>query len=120
MPFILSKVNVPVSPEQEQTLKTRLGKAIALVPGKSEEYLFLSFEDSCHLYLRGDNSRPMAYLTASIFGNEDHGGFSAFAAEVTEIYKEVLGVAPEDCYIKFDDISSWAVSGHFIDRRMFR
>lgn len=120
MPFIVSKVSVAVTEEQELTLKTRLGKAIELIPGKSEEYLLLNFEGNCHLYLRGDNSRPMAYITASIFGNEDHAGFSQFTAEVTKIYQEVLGIAPEDCYIKFDDISSWAVSGRFIDRRMFR
>ena len=99
MPFIVSKVNIAVKPEQEQTLKERLGKAIELVPGKSEKYLFLSFEDNCHFYLRGQNSRPLAYITASLFGNEDHGGFAAFSAEVTKIYRAVLGIALEDCYI---------------------
>lgn len=59
MPFLISKVNIPVSPEQEQELKSKLGKAIELVPGKSEETLFLCVEDQCRLWLRGDCSRPM-------------------------------------------------------------
>ena len=120
MPFIVSKVNVHVSEEQELALKTRLGKAIELVPGKSEEYLLLSFEDNCRLWLRGENDRPMAYLTVSVFGNESHAGYREFTAAVTDIYHDLLEVAPEDCYIKIDDISAWGVSGQYSDRRMFR
>ena len=120
MPFIVSRVNVPVSEEQEQKLKEKLGKAISLVPGKSEEYLLLSLEDRCHLYLRGDNTLPVAYLTVSIFGNESHAGYPAFTAEVTGIYSEVLGITPENCYLRFDDITAWGVDGQYIDRRMFR
>ena len=32
MPFIMSKVNVPVDAEQETQLKSRLGKAMELLP----------------------------------------------------------------------------------------
>ena len=39
MPFIKSKVSVPLSKEQETEIKTKMGKAIELVPGKSETYL---------------------------------------------------------------------------------
>ena len=37
MPFLVSKVNIPISSKQEQELKARLGKAIGLIPGKSED-----------------------------------------------------------------------------------
>ena len=33
------------TPEQEIKIKTGLGQAICLVPGKSEQYLLLEFED---------------------------------------------------------------------------
>ena len=49
MPFIKAKVSCPISQEQESELKTGIGKAIELVPGKSEEYLLLEFEDNCRL-----------------------------------------------------------------------
>ncbi len=120
MPFLVSKVNIPVSSDQEQELKARLGKAIELVPGKSEEYLFLCVEDQCRLWLRGDNSRPMGYLTVSIFGNEGHAGHREFTAAVTDIYRDLFEIAPKDFYIKFDDIAAWSAGGQYIDRRMFR
>ena len=43
MPFIISRTNRSISREQERQLKNRLGKAIELVPGKSEQYLMLGF-----------------------------------------------------------------------------
>lgn len=120
MPFIVSRVNVPISPEQEQRLKSRMGKAIELVPGKSEEYLLLGFEQNCHLYLRGDNSRPMAYIEAAIFENEGHRGRDALTAELTDIFREVLGISSDHIYIKYEDITAWGVGGMYIDRAMFR
>ena len=120
MPFIISKVNVPISREQEMNLKSRLGKAIELVPGKSEEYLLLGFEDNYRLWLRGDDSEPIAYIEASIFGNEGHYGYDLFTAEVTKIFREVLGVAPDHIYINYTDIPDWGAGGRNFDRNRFR
>jgi len=39
MPFIMTKVNVPVDTAQEIQLKARLGKAIELLPGLSKKFL---------------------------------------------------------------------------------
>lgn len=57
MPFITAKVSTPLTKEQEIEIKTKLGQAIELVPGKSEEYLLLKFEDNCRLWLRGKSIR---------------------------------------------------------------
>ena len=120
MPFIMTRVSCPVSPEQEEQMKFWLGKAIELVPGKSEAYLLAGFEDNCHLYLRGGSEEPVAYVEASVFGNEGHLGYEQLTAEMTTMFGEVLGIAPDHVYIKYDDISSWGVSGAFIDRSQFR
>ncbi len=118
MPFIIAKVSTPIIKEQETDLKSRLGKVIELVPGKSEEFLLLGFEDNYHLYLRGDNRKPTAYIEASVFGDENHFGYKEFTSEVTRIFNEVLGIAPDRIYIKFSDITAWGAGGVYIDRRM--
>jgi len=59
-------------------------------------------------------------LSIWIFANEDHGGFGAFATKTTEIFCQVLGIPPENIYIKFDDIKAWSVGGAFIDRNRYR
>ncbi|MBR3160962.1 MAG: hypothetical protein IKF14_17900 [Atopobiaceae bacterium] len=78
MPFVVVRVNMAITAEQELELKARLGQAIGLVPGKSEEYLLVSIEDKCHLFLAGDGQMPLAYLEVSVFGNEVHAGYTAF------------------------------------------
>ena len=120
MPFLISRVNRPINREQEVSLKTRLGRAIKLVPGKSEEYLLLGFEDNCRLWLRGDDSEPIAYIEANIFGNEGHFGNDAFTSEVTMMFHEVLGIAPENVYINYADIPDWGAGGVNFDRAQFR
>ncbi|HAQ64031.1 MAG TPA: hypothetical protein DCR23_06175 [Ruminococcaceae bacterium] len=120
MPFIISRVNIPVSEEQEKKLKTRLGRAIELVPGKSEEYLLLGFKDNCRLWLRGNSNAPIAYIEASIFGNESHAGYDKFTLAVTQIFNEILHIPPENIYIKYDDIKAWGVQGMYIDRSFYR
>lgn len=119
MPFIKVKVSCPVSGEQERELKSRLGKAIELVPGKSEEYLLLEFEDQCRLWLRGENSAPISYIEAAVFGNESHAGYPAFTAAAAEIFQDVLAIPPENLYVKYEDILAWGAGGQYIDRKMF-
>ena len=117
MPFIMSKVNVPVSAAQETQLKARLGKAMELLPGLSENYLLAGIEADCRFYLRGEN-QPVAYVEASIFGNEHHIGYENFSAAVTKIFVDVLNIPPLNVYIKFSDIAAWSVGGNFFYARL--
>ncbi len=119
MPFIKAKVSCPITHEHEKELKSLLGKAIELVPGKTEAYLLLEFEGNCHLWLRGKNFEPAAYIEAAIFGNEGHEGYPAFSVAVTKIFRDVLGIPPANCYVKYEDIVSWSVAGQYIDRRIY-
>ncbi len=120
MPFIKCKVSCEMTTEQEFELKRRFGKAIEFIPGKSEEYLLLEFEDNSRLWLRGEQGAPIAYIEAAIFGNERHFEYDAFTAEITKAFTEVLGIAPDRVYIKYEDMTAGGVSGQYIDRRMFR
>ena len=49
MPFIDCKVNIDVSKQQELELKDEFGKAISLIPGKSENWLMVNIEPKCSL-----------------------------------------------------------------------
>jgi len=59
VPFINSKVNVALSEEEKTALKTKLGQAISLIPGKSESWLMVGFEDNCSLYFKGNNNTKL-------------------------------------------------------------
>ena len=111
MPFINSKVSVKITEEQEKELKTRLGQAISILPGKSESWLMTGFEDEYHLYFRGDNSEPAAFIDVAFFGGPDRAAFERMTAELTKIYGEVLGIAADHMYIRYSATPDWGWNG---------
>ena len=119
MPFITSKISQKITKEQELELKKGLGKAIELVPGKSENVLFTLFEDDVHMYLRGDDSEPLAFIQVAIFGTENHVGYPQLTKQISTLFNRVLGIKADHMYIDYEDITSWGVQGQFVDRRQF-
>jgi phenylpyruvate tautomerase PptA (4-oxalocrotonate tautomerase family) len=111
MPFIDSKVSVKVTKEQETELKSRLGQAISLIPGKSESWLMVGIEDEYHLYFRGEDSEPMAFIEVRIFGGPNRDAFEKMTAEITKIYGDVLGIAADHMYIKYSATTDWGWNG---------
>ena len=111
MPFINSKVNVKTTLKQRQEIKDRLGKAISIIPGKSESWLMLDLEDDHTMYFRGDNNDPIAFVSVNIYGNPEPSAFEKMTAEITKIFGEVLGVAPDHMYIKYDASMYWGWNG---------
>ncbi|MBR5712277.1 MAG: hypothetical protein IKX54_01650 [Lachnospiraceae bacterium] len=111
MPFINSKVSVAITEEQERELKTRLGRAIAILPGKSENWLMTGFEDKCHLYFRGDNSKPTAFVEVSVYGEPDSEAFSALTGEIAKIFGDVCGISADRIYVKYSATQDWGWNG---------
>ncbi len=111
MPFIDSKISIKVTEEQEKELKTRLGKAITVLPGKSETWLMTGFEDNYHLYFRGDNSQPTAFVSVSVYGEPDSEAFSDLTAEITKIFGDVLGIAADRIYVRYSATQDWGWNG---------
>ena len=71
MPFINSRISTKISDAQEKEIKSRLGEAIATIPGKSEAWLMVGFQPEYRLYFKGSNAEPMAYVEVSVYGSED-------------------------------------------------
>lgn len=111
MPFINSKVNSKITKEQEEQLKTKLGKAIELIPGKSESWLMLDFEQECSLYFKGDSSAPMAFIEVKLFGSASKAAYDSLTAKICEIYSDVLGISPGKIYVKYEEVSNWGWNG---------
>ena len=111
MPFINSKISVRITQDQEKELKEKLGQAIAIIPGKSESWLMTGFEDGYHLYFRGDNSEPMAFIEVMVFGGANKEAFNKLTAEITKIFGDVLSISPDHIYIKYTPAQDWGWNG---------
>ena len=111
MPFISTKTNVKISEEKETQLKERLGQAIAIIPGKSESWLMLAIEGEIPMYFRGDNSEPVVFIEIKTFGSASSDVYEKMTKELTKIYGDILGVAPDHMYIRYFGSDEWGWNG---------
>jgi len=107
MPFINSKISVALNEAQEQEIKSRLGRAITAIPGKSESWLMVGFEPEYKLYFRGSKDQPMAMVEVSVYGSENPSAFSKLTGEICRIFEDVLGIAPDHVYVKYQAVANW-------------
>lgn len=111
MPFIGMKTNLEVSKEKEISIKQKFGKAIELVPGKSEGWLMVSLEQNCILYFKGQTEQGIAFVEIKLFGSSNSEVYNKLTAAVTKIIHEELDIAPNQIYVKYEEVKYWGWNG---------
>ena len=112
MPYISTKTNVSISKEKEVKIKSALGKAINILPGKSENWLMLSFEEECSMYFKGESDKNIAFVEVKLFGKSSSDAYDKLTLEITGILNRELQIAPENIYVKYEEVSHWGYNGH--------
>lgn len=110
MPFIDARISVPVSQEKKENLKTRFGKAVAILH-KSERYLMVGIQDSYSLYMGGEAVEKGAYIAVSLFGNASPADYSKMTGALCSILEEELGIPGSCVYVTYQGISDWGWNG---------
>lgn len=111
MPFIHSRVSTSMTENQKETIKKELGKAISIIPGKSEEWLMMELADQCWLYFRGNNQEAMAFIEVKVFGKIAEDEAEKLTETICAIYEKHLQIKKECIYIKYEEISKWGWNG---------
>ncbi len=111
MPYINTKTNVNVSKEKEIEIKKKLGKAIEIIPGKSENWLMVSFEEQCSLYFKGKSDSGIAFVEVKLFGSAEPAVYNKLTAAITKILEEELKISPDHIYVKYEETRNWGWSG---------
>lgn len=107
MPFISTKTNQSISKKTAKALKEAYASAIELLPGKTEKWLMLSFEGDTEMAFHGDMDSPMAYVSVSLVGTAPREAYDAMTVRLCEIMGEVLGIAPDMVYVKYEEADCW-------------
>lgn len=110
MPFINTKYSQQITPEQEEQLKTELGKAVAII-GKSENWLMLNFEQNCSLYFGGEKAEKIAFVDVSIYSSAVPSTCNMLTKEICRLYGEVLGIPADKIYVKYSAAENWGWNG---------
>lgn len=111
MPFIEAKVNIEISKEKEIIIKTKLGQAIELLPGKTEKWLMISMEDNCNMYFKGSNELQIAFIEVKLYGSQNKEAYNKLTKAITDIFYEELNINPSNLYVKYEEIDNWGWNG---------
>ena len=112
MPYIEIVTNVSAGKERIAELAGSMGKAIELMPGKSEKWLAVHVEDLAELSFGGDGDRPAAVVTVKAFGAEQSDGcYDALSGVITDSCSALLGVEPERIYVEYEQTRHWGWNG---------
>ena len=111
MPFIHTKTNASITPAAREELTSALGKAIALLPGKSEQWLMLQFEGGCAMAFQGRSDAPIAMVNVQVYGGSPAACYDRLTAEITKILGEKLKIAPDHIYVAYAETPNWGWNG---------
>jgi len=110
MPFINSKVSVPVSREMRDKIKTRLGEDIAVL-GKTENWLMVGFDDNYDLYFAGNQAGPAAFVSVALYGKAKPDACDRMTARICAVYNELLGIPADRIYVTYEFVENWGWNG---------
>lgn len=109
MPFISVKTNRKISEENKIKLKSELGKAISIIPGKSESWLMVDIEDGRNMYFRGSGSEAILFAEVKLFGRATEAVYDELTEKLTDIFRKTVGA--EEVYIKYEEVKTWGYNG---------
>ena len=95
---------------KEEALKAGLGRAVALLPGKSEAHLMISLTGDTPMYLRGEKCDAV-FLDVSCFGHGNAEAYGRMSGAVCALFEKELRIDPANVYIKYSETMNWGWNG---------
>ncbi len=111
MPFIEIKTSKKLTPDIETAIKTALGEAICVFPGKSESWLMCSIADGQHMWFKGNNTSDSAFAEVKLFGPVDPASAERFTAKLCDILETHAGVNSDRIYVRYTGGNLWGWNG---------
>jgi phenylpyruvate tautomerase PptA (4-oxalocrotonate tautomerase family) len=111
MPYISVNLSFRVPEDKKEQIKSALGKAITLIPGKTENSLMVGICDGYDIYLAGVKKEKAAYVDVKILGKASRESKKEISVELFKIFEMLLDIKPEDMYITFSEHDEWGVKG---------
>ncbi|MDD5901154.1 MAG: phenylpyruvate tautomerase MIF-related protein [Lachnospiraceae bacterium] len=110
MPFIDSKITVPVPQEKKDVLKSEFGKLVSVI-GKPESFLMVGFEDNYDLYMGGKKLEKGAYVSVSLFGVASRSAYESLTEKICKLFEKELGIPGNAVYVTYHGVNDWGWNG---------
>ena len=110
MPFINTKTTAKLDTGATERLTKELGRAIELIPGKTEKWLMLNFEGECKMAFAGAMG-DCCLVEVELLGSATDEAYDAMTKEITAIISKETKIPSNRIYVKYEEISHWGFDG---------
>ena len=110
MPYIETKTTRKIGKAESAALREALGKAIELIPGKTDKWLMLSFSGELDMAFAGAEG-DAAMISVDILGHADDNAYAALTAKICDIVSSVLSISKDRIYVKYSEFDRWGWNG---------
>ena len=110
MPFIDSKITVPMDDAKKETIKAELGRMLGTL-GKPESYLMVGIADNYDLWFAGKKLDKGAYVEVSLLGTINSEASAKFSEQVCDLFERELGIPGNAVYITYHGVANWGWNG---------
>ncbi len=110
MPNINIRTNVAVTDSQSDAIREFLGKAITILPGKTEEYLMVSILPQAKMYFKGSDA-PCAMIEVQLLGSAGAEYYEKMTSALCGGLSRLLGIKPDRIYTKYEEYKYWGCNG---------
>ncbi len=110
MPYIESKITLPVTDSKKESIKSKLGEAVSIIH-KPESYLMVGIEDNIDLWFAGTKLDKGAYVSVSLFGKASPSDYEKMTAAICDILNKELDIPSSAIYVTYHPVSDWGWNG---------
>ncbi|MDA3847093.1 MAG: phenylpyruvate tautomerase MIF-related protein [Vallitaleaceae bacterium] len=114
MPYIEIKTTVTLSEDQKVALKSGLGKAITLIPGKTEAVTMVGLIGGVDLYFGGEALTHGAYVEVKMYKATTRKAKVSINKAISDLLRTSIGVSPDNVYLTFFEQEEWGRRGELI------
>lgn len=111
MPCVQIQFSGTISQTSEEFIQKELGKAIELLPGKTQQWLMLCFHDKCRICFAGTTDSPAAFVKVGVYGTAPEQAYEKLTKAITEVLQQELSVDSTRVYVQYEESRYWGWNG---------
>ena len=109
MPYISFKTNHKLTLRQENTIKSKSGELISLIPGKTEKALMIHMEDDQIMYFKGEET-PCMMIEINLYKSSEFDDKKKLTEAMIQMIHETTKIEADNIYVIFHEFDHWGLN----------
>ena len=107
MPYISFKTNHKLTLRQENTIKSKSGELISLIPGKTEKALMIHMEDDQIMYFE---ETPCMMIEINLYKSAEFDDKKKLTEAMIQMIHETTKIEADNIYVIFHEFDHWGLN----------